>query len=72
MKGFVYLLFLTFILAAGPVYAYLDPGTGSYIFQIVVASLLAGSYFFKDKLKAVFNLIGKMLKKLIPKGHGKS
>lgn len=71
MKRAIYLLILTLIFTAKPAYAYLDPGTGSYLFQIIVATLLAGSYFFKDKLKKVFNFLSKMLKKLNPKGHAK-
>lgn len=38
-------------------YAYIDPGTGSYLFQFVIAGLLGGTYFMrgyivkiKDKL----------------------
>lgn len=27
--------------------AYLDPGTGSYIFQIIAASVVGGLYFIK-------------------------
>lgn len=28
-------------------YAYIDPGTGSYLFQFVIAGLLGGTYFMR-------------------------
>jgi len=71
MKRIIYILILTLIFTARPAYAYLDPGTGSYLFQIILAGLLAGSYFFRDKLKKVFNFFSKMLKQLKPKEHAK-
>ena len=39
------------------IYAYLDPGTGSYLFQIVIAALLGGLYMAKiywNKIKFFF------------------
>jgi hypothetical protein len=30
-----------------PAYAYLDPGTGSYIFQLIVAALLGAAFAVK-------------------------
>jgi hypothetical protein len=41
-------------------YAYVDPGTGSYIFQILIAGFFAGIFFFKSgikKVKTVFEQI---------------
>jgi len=32
-------------------YAYVDPGTGSYIFQILIAGFFASIFFFKSALK---------------------
>lgn len=34
-------------------YAYVDPGTGSYIFQILIAGFFASIFFFKSALKKV-------------------
>jgi hypothetical protein len=51
---------LTFVLLMGFVqnaYAYLNPGTGSYFFQIFIASLLAGLFLIK-------NLLGSLMAKL--------
>ena len=40
----MYLLFLIiiFLIGTGTAHAYLDPGTGSYLFQIALAVILAG------------------------------
>jgi len=38
-------------------FAYLDPGTGSYIFQVLVATLIGGLFTIKmywQKIKALF------------------
>jgi len=38
--------------------AYLDPGTGSYVFQVIIAASVAGLYIIKlfwNKIKAFFN-----------------
>lgn len=32
-------------------YAYVDPGTGSYIFQMVIAGFFASIFFFKSGFK---------------------
>jgi len=42
------------------VYAYLDPGTGSYFLQLAIAALLGGLYavkLFWKKIKAFFKNI---------------
>jgi H+/gluconate symporter-like permease len=31
-------------MASRPAYAYIDPGTGSYVLQIVIGSMLAGAF----------------------------
>ena len=44
-------LFVGFIFLSGvlcrPAHAYLDPGSGSYFFQILIASLIGGLYAVK-------------------------
>ena len=51
------------LLAATPAFAYLDPGTGSYILQILIAFVVGALFTIKpffSKIKAVFaRLIGK-------------
>jgi hypothetical protein len=45
---FVFSLIMCVYLSQPPaVYAYLDPGTGSYIFQILIAGLLGGLFALK-------------------------
>tara|TARA_B110000902_G_scaffold240354_1_gene289778 strand:- start:3672 stop:3917 length:246 start_codon:yes stop_codon:yes gene_type:complete len=42
------LLLLLFILAtSSPIYAYLDPGSGSFIIQMIIAGVLGGFYALK-------------------------
>lgn len=38
--------------------AYIDPGTGSYIFQIVIGGLLAGGLFLKTFWRRIRALFG--------------
>lgn len=51
------------LLLPAPVYAYLDPGTGSYIFQLIIGFVLAGLFAIKafwKNIKSVFaNLFSK-------------
>jgi len=52
---FLYFVVLFFVFAR-PSYAYLDPGTGSYLFQLVIAGFLGGSIFFRSTAKKVKKL----------------
>jgi hypothetical protein len=47
------LIILLFVLAK-PAQAYLDPGTGSYIIQIVIAFVLSSLFIFKSFFKNMF------------------
>lgn len=38
-------------------YAYVDPGTGSYIFQIAIAGFFASLFFFKSSFRKVKTVI---------------
>jgi|ETNmetMinimDraft_26_1059896.scaffolds.fasta_scaffold226523_1 hypothetical protein len=56
MKHFIIILFI-FAIAPIKAYAYLDPGSGSYIVQIIVASLVGGLLTMKvffTRLKMFF------------------
>ena len=44
------LLYLAFPRQA---HAYLDPGTGSYVFQLLVAGLIGSSFFLKSAIKKI-------------------
>ena len=40
-----------------PVYAYLDPGTGSYIFQLIIGGFVGALFLVKvywDRIKSLF------------------
>lgn len=54
----VFILSALFLLAnASPAHAYLDPGTGSYVLQVLLAALVAGLYGIKQywyKIKGFF------------------
>jgi hypothetical protein len=59
-------LSLAFLSLARPAQAYLDPGTGSYFVQILIAGLAGGGYLivtFWGKIKGLFSSIFKMGKK---------
>jgi hypothetical protein len=39
-------------------FAYIDPGSGSYLVQMIIAGVLAGLFYFKNlwlKVKSFFN-----------------
>jgi hydrogenase-4 membrane subunit HyfE len=44
-------------------HAYLDPGSASYIFQVAVASILAGLFFFKSIFRKIRGLFIKSKEK---------
>lgn len=67
MKVVLFLIIALFVIVK-PSHAYLDPGTGSYVIQVVIASVAAGSYFFKDKIGMV---VGKA-KSLLTKNNKKN
>lgn len=45
-----------------PAHAYLDPGTGSYLFQILIAGLLGSLFFAKNIIKKIAEFVRKMFK----------
>lgn len=59
----VYLLLSVLIFYAEPVHAYMDPGTGSYVFQALIAVFLGGIFAVKtywQRLKNFFiNIFSK-------------
>ena len=59
-------LTLIFVLCF-PAYAYLDPGTGSYFLQIIVATLLGALYAIKQSLYKIklfcINIFSKFKKR---------
>lgn len=50
-------IYITLLLLLFPrqVYAYLDPGTGSYFFQVLIAGLLGSLFFIKTVFRRIKN-----------------
>lgn len=48
-----------FTLFPPPAYAYLDPGTGSYIFQVLVGALLGGAFVLKGYWSSIRNFFAE-------------
>jgi len=47
---------------ARPIYAYIDPGSGSYFLQLLIAGLLAGLYSLKIYWAKVRDFLSKLFK----------
>lgn len=45
------------------VYSYIDPGTGSYVFQIIIAAFVAVSFMVKIYWRKVKELFGRLFAK---------
>ncbi len=60
-------IFLTFILLLLPknTYAYLDPGTGSYLLQIIAAGLFATLFLFKNWWKKIQEFFVKIFRRIL-------
>lgn len=69
MDFFKNVLKMTLILAAitfffpNYAYSYIDPGTGSYIIQIVIAAFVAVSFMVKIYWLKIKNFIGRLFSK---------
>jgi len=61
-------LYLT--LAKGA-YAYLDPGTGSYVVQILIATLAGGAYVFAMSWSKIKTFLSKLASKISKSKDGK-
>ncbi|MCR4305814.1 MAG: hypothetical protein NUV73_01890 [Candidatus Daviesbacteria bacterium] len=62
MKAYFYLGLLILIFPR-EAHAYLDPGTGSYLLQILAAGILASLFFIKSWWRRLKNLFLKILRK---------
>lgn len=60
VKQIIFLsLFGLFVLPM-PALAYLDPGTGSYVIQMVAAALFGGAFIFKTWWKEIKHFVSKV------------
>ena len=57
------ILFVFNELLISEAFAYLDPGTGSYVLQVLVASLLGAGVMVGSYRKKIKSFIDKILKK---------
>jgi hypothetical protein len=51
-----------YLVPAKPIHAYIDPGSGSYFLQLLIAGLLAGLYSLKIYWAKVRGFLGKLLR----------
>lgn len=64
----IYLLFfIVLFILPQKVYAYLDPGTGSYLIQIIIATFLGGLYLFKEQTLRIVQFVKNLLSRLFSK-----
>lgn len=63
MKSFTFMtiLFVIYFAFHQEAYAYLDPGTGSYILQMIVAALLGGLFAVKLLWSKIKNVLEKFI-----------
>ena len=57
MKYIVAFFVYGFLVFPKPVYAYIDPGTGSYFFQIVIGFLFGAMFLVKTFWKKILTTI---------------
>jgi hypothetical protein len=57
------LLLVFMIIAPSPAFAYLDPGTGSYVLQILLAALVGTVYAVKTYWGKIRSVITRILHK---------
>lgn len=62
MKIIIFTLFAYFI-STYNAYAYIDPGTGGIIIQIIIGAVATVSIFFSNLKKKIKNFFKKFLKK---------
>ena len=65
-------LSLTFLALARPAHAYLDPGTGSYFVQILLAGIAGGGYLIVSSWSKIRSFLSSVFKKKEKQGDGKS
>jgi hypothetical protein len=53
------------LISVGDAHAYIDPGTGSFVFQLVVASLLGAAFAVKAFWRNIKGFFSKLLLKRV-------
>ncbi len=62
LKFIFFILFFSIIFSSNA-YAYLDPGTGGLIIQVLIASLIGIGVFFRNIKMKLIELFNKIIKK---------
>lgn len=70
IKLLIYGILFSFLFP-GQIYAYLDPGTGSYLFQILIAGFLGSLFFAKNIIRKVRSFFGFLKKKIFKDNENK-
>jgi len=63
MLAIILLLLLYFFVFAQSTYAYLDPGTGSYITQLMIGFVAGGLYLLKAYWRKIAVVVKRLFKK---------
>lgn len=77
MGGYLYLMRLVMIIIfiycilLKNAYAYLDPGTGSYFFQLIIAAILGGLFAIKLSWHRIKNFLLRNFSRKRQKDNGK-
>lgn len=61
MKFILFVIFIYLFFLPKPAHAYLDPGSGSYMLQMLIGLLLSLSYVFRVSLKRLIIFIKELL-----------
>jgi len=68
----IVVLSLAFLSLARPAHAYLDPGTGSYFVQILLAGIAGGGYIIISSWSKIRSFLSSVFKKKEKQGDGKT
>ncbi|MFC1504869.1 hypothetical protein ACFL6D_05585 [Spirochaetota bacterium] len=60
VKKYLFITLILFVLFPKNAYGYLDPGTGTYILQIVIACALGGAFAIKIFWKKIISMFKSM------------
>jgi hypothetical protein len=66
----IYINLLILFLLISEASAYIDPGTGSILFQFIIAGFIGFVYLIRNKIRGLFDfLVIKSVKKKAKRGH---
>lgn len=63
LTPYIFFFIGTLVFVSRPAYAYIDPGTGSYVVQLIIASVTSFILFF---IKPAVGKLKKIFKKDLP------